>query len=619
MIKQKKPGSTKTRVLKKEKTKTQRSYKTRSNTTKRKTSQNRKSKGIKKTYTLNNKSSKNTLRVIVLGGNEETGGKNMSVIEYNNDIIIIDMGLKFPEDNMHGIDYVIPNISYLKGKEKNIKAVTFTHGHLDHIGAASHLLPQLGNPIVYAPALTAGMLKSRHKEYKNVAPLNIRVIDKSSKIKAGQMEIEFVPVNHSIPDSMAILIHTPVGSLFHTGDYKFDFTPTEGKPSDLGKYALIGEKGLLAMMCDSTDAWNPGHQISEKIVGSELKKIFVNAPKRIIISIVSSNISRIQQIFKIVEELDKLIVLEGRSLSTNVEIAHELGYMKFNPKRVIEAKNIRKYPPEKLVILGTGSQGESNAVLTRVAADDHPYIHFEEDDTVIFSSSVIPGNERSIAKLRDVLYRHGVNIFNYRMMDIHAGGHAKADDHKLMIRLLKPKYFIPVEGSYSFLKPNAMLAEDVGIPKENIFIPDNGQVIEFFKSKQGDKYETQGKITEKRVVVDNVMVDGLGVGDVSNIVMRDRQIMAEDGMFVVIVTIDGQTGSLIGSPDIISRGFVYMKENKELIEGARRKVRGILKKHSSLAPADPNIIKNKIRDDIGLYLFKRTKRRPMVLPVVIEV
>lgn len=575
------------------------------------------SQTTRKTPNQHVRGAENKLKIIMLGGNEEVGGKNMALLEYDNDIILIDMGLKFPDENMHGIDYVIPNISYLKGKEKQIRGVFLTHGHLDHIGAVSHLIPQLGNPTIYTGNFTAAMIKRRHEEYKGMAPLDVKVCDERSKIKAGKMLVQFVPVNHSIPDSYGILVHTPVGSVFHTGDFKFDFSPVDGKPANLGKFAEIGNKGLLALMGDSTGANKPGHQISEAVVGRELEKVFSTADRRIFVGTVASNLSRLIQILQLGEKLGRKIALEGRSINTIVDLAFDLGYLKLNRNIIIDAKEVRKYPAHQVMVVCTGSQGEPNAVLPRIVAGDHPHLSLEADDTVVFSASIIPGNETSLARLLDGIYRHGCKVVNYRMMEIHAGGHAKREDQKLMIRLLKPRYFIPIEGSYAFLAMHAQSAKEVGVKPENIFIADNGQVLEFFKPK--GKPDTMGVLTQKRVVTDAVMVDGLGVGDVSNIVLRDRQVMAEDGMFVIIVTVDSCTGTIIGSPDIISRGFVYMKENRDLIEGARKKIRAIFNKHTKTKAIDTDFIKNKLRDEIGLYLYKQTKRRPMVLPVIIDV
>lgn len=559
----------------------------------------------------------NKLKIMILGGNEEVGGKNMTLIEYENDIILIDMGLKFPEENMHGIDYIIPNISYLKGKEKQIRGVFLTHGHLDHIGAVSHLIPELGNPTIYTGNFTAGMIKRRHEEYKGLAALKVKICDETSKIKAGKLTVEFVPVNHSIPDSFGILVHSPVGSVFHTGDFKFDFSPVDGKPADLGRFSEIGNNGLLALLGDSTGANKPGHQISEAVVGKELEKVFASQDRRIFVGLVSSNLSRTIQILELAEKLGRKVALDGRSMKNIVDLAFELGYIKLNRKIIIEPKDVRKYPPEKVMVLCTGSQGEPNAVLPRIVSGDHPHLSLERGDTVVFSASIIPGNETSLARLLDGIYRHGCKVVNYKMMEIHAGGHANIEDQKLMIRLLKPEYFIPIEGSYAFLAMHAQSAAQVGVKQEKIFIADNGQIIEFFKPK--GKKETIGVLTDKKVMTDAVMVDGLGVGDISHIVLRDRQVMAEDGMFVIILTIDSCSGTMIGNPDIISRGFVYMKENKELIEGARKRIKTIFSKHTKSRKLDPDFLKNKLRDDIGLYLYKGTKRRPMVLPVVIEV
>lgn len=561
------------------------------------------------------------VKIMVLGGCEEVG-RNMSLIEYENDIVIIDMGLQFPEEDMPGIDYIIPNISYLKGKEKNIRGVFITHGHYDHIGAIPHLIPELGNPPMYMGRLTAGIVKKRHEQYRNLAALNITLIDETSSIKAGKMTVEFVRVNHSIPDSFGIVVHTPMGTVLHTGDYKFDFNPVDDKPADLARFAKIGMDGVLALMSDSTSSSSEGYQVSESTVGDELHKVFATSEGRIIIGTFASQLSRVQQIFQLAEKLGKKILLEGRSMNNNVEIAHELGYLKFNPRTLITEKELRKLPPEQIIIIGTGAQGEKNAALMRMATGEHPYLTVQPHDTVIFSSSVIPGNERTIQNLKDILYRCGARVIHYKMMDIHAGGHAKKEDQKLLIRLIQPQYFIPIEANHYLLRMHGETAASVGIPEENIFIPDNGQIMEFHETSRGNTKHVVGKLTEKRANTEYVMVDGLGVGDVSNIVLRDRRVMADDGMFVVIVTIDGQKCELVGSPDIISRGFIYMKENRELIEDARKKIRKVVKsfhKQPKHTHPDINLIKNKLRDEIGQYLYKKTKRRPMVLPVVIEV
>ncbi|MFH1564472.1 MAG: ribonuclease J [bacterium] len=559
---------------------------------------------------------RNRLKVIVLGGLEEVG-RNMTVMEFNDDIIIIDMGMQFPDEDMPGIDYVIPNISYLKGKEKNIKGVIITHGHMDHIGAVPHLMPKLGNPLMYAGRLSAGLMNKRQEEYRDAPKLNIQIVLDGYRARMGNsFQVEFFKINHSIPDSFGLAIKTPVGQIIHTGDYKFDHTPVNDTPADLSKIAQYGSSGVLALMSDSTNAEHPGHQLSEKDIGIDIDKIFEMAEGRIIIGTFASMISRIQLIVDIAEKHGRRILLEGRSMKDNVEIAHKLGYLKFRPNTLINSyEEVKSLPDNKVVVVGTGAQGQQNAFLTRFASGDHRFLAVAPSDLVVFSSSVIPGNERTIQALNDTFYRKGAKVINYQMMDVHAGGHAKAEDAKLMINLIKPKYFIPIEAYHYMLRIHADHAHSIGIPRSNIMVADNGQIMEFYK--QGD--ETIGKLTNKKVPTDYVMVDGLGVGDVSNIVLRDRRMMSEDGMVVIIATLRHKTGELVGNPDIISRGFVYMKESKELIEQTRKKAKKILQDSDKKSPTFEAYTKDKIRNDIGQFLFSKTKRRPMVLPVIIQV
>lgn len=557
-----------------------------------------------------------TLKIMVLGGLEEVG-RNMTVFEYGNDIVIVDMGLQFPEENMPGIDYIIPDITYLEDKTKNIRGVIITHGHYDHIGAVSHLIPKLGNPPIYTAKLTAGLLKKRHQEYKT-APLDIQIIDPDKdRLQLGRFLVEFLRVNHSIPDSFGVILNTPLGTVVHTGDFKIDFSPINDKPIDLNRIAQIGGRGVLALLSDSTDAPHPGYQLSESEITEDLEKIFTQANGRIIVGTFASLINRIQQIITLSEKYGRKVLLEGRSMNSNVEIAHELGYLKIKPGTIVEETEFKKLPDNKLVVLGTGAQGEQSAVLMRIVNKEHRFLSVKPGDSILFSSSVIPGNERTIQNLKDSFYKQGAKVFHYQLLDVHAGGHAKQEDLKLTIRLFKPKYFIPIEANHYMLKIHAELAEELGIPKENIFVASNGQVMEF--SHPRNSRETIGKLTDKKVSTEYVMVDGLGVGDVSNIVLRDRRMMSEDGMFVVITTIKRKTGELVGSPDIISRGFVYMKENKKLIDDSRALVRKICQDKGKDYAADPMEIKNKLRDGIGQFLYKKTKRRPMILPVVIEV
>ena len=559
---------------------------------------------------------KDKLRVMVMGGLEEVG-RNMTMLEYNQEIIIIDMGLQFPEEDMPGIDYIIPNVNYLEGRESWIKGVIITHGHMDHIGAIPHLVPKLGSPPVFTGKLTAGLIKKLSERHPNNPRFDIAEVNEASKLQLGKnFKVEFLRVNHSIPDAFSVIINTPLGTVIHTGDFKIDYTPVNDKPADLNRIAQLGGSGILMLMADSTDSTHSGYQISESSIGDEMSKLIEKISGRVIIATFASQLSRVQKIFELAEKHGRKINLQGRTMQDNVEIAHQIGYLKFHSGTLIEDNELKRYPDNKLIILGTGAQGESSAFLHRVVNKEHRVVELKQGDTVIFSSSVIPGNERTIQNLMDMVVRQGAKVINYRMMDVHAGGHAKQEDLKLMMRLIKPEYFMPIEGSHYMLRAHAELAEQVGIPKNKIFVADNGQVIEFSRDAAG---RTAGRLTDERLPAEYIMVDGLGVGDVSHIVLRDRKVMAEDGMIVIIATIDSATGEPIGNPDIISRGFVYMKENRELIEKTRMKVKKLVKDHDPRTPADDDYIKNKIRNDVGQFLFAQTKRRPMVLPVVIKV
>ena len=552
------------------------------------------------------------LRIIPLGGLEEVG-RNCTVFECGEDLIIVDMGLQFPEEDMPGIDYIIPNLSYLRGKEKNIRGVIITHGHYDHIGGIPHLMGKIGNPVIYTAALTAGIIKKRQEEYRQAPPLKIQIIKKLGECIQLGRNFVFEPfhINHNIFDAFGVLLRTPHGNVVMTGDFKLDATPVNDEPADLDLIASYGTRGVLALMSDSTSAESPGHQLSERQVGEELGKIFATAKGRIIVGTFSSLLTRAQQLITLAEQHGRRVLIVGRSMVQNVELAHKLGYLKIKPGTIIEDKEFKRLPHERVVVVCTGAQGEKNAALMRIANGDDRLVEINKDDVVIFSSSVIPGNERTVQNLKDTLVRKGAKVIHYQMMDVHAGGHAKQEDLKEMMRLLQPKYFIPIHGNRFLLQTHAELAESVGIPKDNIFVADNGQVIEFDASG--------ARLTEETAVTDYVMVDGLGVGDVSHIVLRDRRMLAEDGMFVVIVTIDTKTGELVGNPDIISRGFVYLRESKELIEKARSKVKKMLRDSDPNSPAFKDYVKNRIRNEIGEFLFSQTKRRPMILPVLIEV
>ncbi|PJA92616.1 MAG: ribonuclease J, partial [Candidatus Komeilibacteria bacterium CG_4_9_14_3_um_filter_37_5] len=460
----------------------------------------------------------NKLKIIVLGGNEEVG-RNMTMLEYGPDIIIIDMGLQFPEEDMLGIDYIIPDTTYFEGKENNIRGVFITHAHYDHIGAIPHLIGKLGNPPIFSSDLSLKIIEKRQNDFRSVGKLNTQVVTTNDHVKVGCFEVEFFGVSHNIPTSMGLIIHTPLGIVIHTGDFKLDLNISGDTPTEITKIAKLGDKKVLALLSDSTNAPQSGHQLSEFEIQRNLEDIIRNAPGRLIVGTFASLLGRIQQIIWAAEKCNKKIIIEGFSMKSNVEIAHNLGYLKTEKGTMITTAQMKDFPNNRIVILCTGAQGEDNAVLMRIANKEHRSIGIEKHDTVVFSSSVIPGNERSVQKLKDSLYRQGAEVIHYQMMDIHAGGHAKAEDLKLLLNLVRPQYFIPIEGNHSFLRMHAKIAEQTGIDPKKIFVADNGQVMEFNK--------TGGRLTTTKVPADYVFVDGLGVGDVSTVVLRDRQLMAE--------------------------------------------------------------------------------------------
>jgi ribonuclease J len=552
----------------------------------------------------------NKLRVAVMGGAEEVG-RNMTMLEYGNDIIFIDAGLQFPEEDMPGIDYVIPNMEYFKGKEKNIRGIIITHAHYDHIGAIPHIMPVLHNPPIFSARLTLGIISKRQDDYPDCPKLDLREVDIDGKLKLGDFTVEFIRINHSVPDSLAIVVRTPEGIILHTGDFKFDLEPIGDQVTDFAKLTRIGEEGVLALMADSTNASKQGHQKSETYIGKTIEDIMAKAEGRIMVGTFASNLNRVQQLLWSAENLGRHVVLEGRSMKTNVEIAKQLGYLTVKNDTIIPPHEAVKLPPHKICIVGTGAQGEENASMMRMATGNHRFFSVEPGDMVIFSSSVIPGNERTVQALKDMLIRQGAEIIHYQMMDVHAGGHAQSEDLKLLIRMIKPKYYVPIEGNLHLLYDNAQQALALGWPEENVFLTSNGQVMEFSGG--------EGRLTKEMLPADYVFVDGLGIGDVSEVVLRDRKELAEDGMIVVIVTVDAKNGKLVGQPDVISRGFVYMKENKKLVEDTKKKIDAIVKPHLKNEKPNAVYLKNKLRDGVGDFLFKEIERRPMILPVVVEV
>ena len=554
---------------------------------------------------------KGVLRFLPLGGCGEVT-RSCYVYEYEDDIVIVDMGFQFAEDDMPGIDYVIPNISYLRPKRRNIRGIIITHGHLDHIGAIPYLLEPLGNPPIYATALARGIILKRHDEFPYAPRPKIEIIDPSSKLRLGKFEVEFFHVNHNIPASLGIVLRTPAGTAVHTGDWKFDHTPINEQPADIERIHEIARSGVMLLVSDSTDAAMPGRQMSEREIQKSLDQIFQVAPGRIIAATFSSLLTRIQQLIWLSESYNRKVIFEGRGMKDNVAVAQELGYLKMKSETCITSKDADRYKDKDLTIAATGAQGEDRAALMRIANNEHKTIALKPTDSVIFSSSVIPGNEATVQRLKDILYKRAGKIYHSVTMDIHAGGHAKQDDLSEMIRIMKPQYFIPIHGNYFMLKEHIDLAKAEGVLEQHAIVVEDGEVVEM----------NQSGITKlkEKVAINLVMVDGLGVGDVQEVVLRDRQMLSEDGIFVIIALVDSQSGLVRGSPDIISRGFVYLKESRELLSQTRHVVRKVVEESTTrMPPINWTHIKDNVRERVGSFLFQKTKRRPMVLPVIIEV
>ncbi len=558
------------------------------------------------------KTAKN-LKIIPLGGLGEVG-RNMTLLEYEKKILIIDVGFRMPEENMPGIDFIIPNIDYLKKRKNDILGILFTHGHYDHIGALPYLLEKFykKNLKLFASPLTKGIILKRQGDFKSQPKLKIEEVRNGSIIKLDPFRIEFFRQNHNIPDNLGLFIETPVGNILHTSDFKFDQHPINDLPTDFKKLKSLGERKILLMISDSTGAEEEGHSLSEKEISENLEEIIQKAPGRVIAATFSSLINRIQQIISISEKYKRKVCIEGYSMKTNIEISKGLGYIKAKKGTFIITKAAKNYPDQKITIMCTGAQGEKAAALMRIVNKEHKFIRLKKNDTIIFSSSVIPGNERTVQFMKDEILRQGAKVYHYKMMDIHAGGHAKREELKEMIKIMNPKFFMPNHGQHSMLFAHAELAKKIGIPEKNIIVAENGDII---------------NLNEKRIFIEKgkvpsnyVMVDGLGVGDVGEVVLRDRQMLAKDGMFVIIAIVDKQTGRVRGSPDIISRGFVYLRESKELLRDTRKKVISIINKATGSGGAvNWTYIKNEIRNKIGQFLFSKTQRRPMILPVLIEV
>jgi len=552
------------------------------------------------------------LKVVIIGGCEEVG-RNMTVFEYGNDIVILDMGIQFPEEDMPGIDYIIPNVSYLRGKEKKIKAVIFSHGHLDHIGAAPILLKQLGYPPVVGRNLTLAMIKKRLEDHepgsaKKLKTIQIKTIN--DRLSFGKFKVGFFEIEHSIMDAVGVILGTPAGNVIHPGDWTMSNDQEKNQIVSYNHLNKIPSPKILMLESLGATTFRP-ENVSEKDMYDNLQKLIDTAPGRVIIGTFSSQIKRIGKLMEYAEKIGKKVALDGFSMKMNIEIAQGLGYIKVSKQTLIPINEVGNYPDKKIIVICTGAQGEGNAVLSRIVEDSHRFIKIKKTDTVIFSSSVIPGNERTVQRLKDNLYRKCDNVIHTSIMDVHVSGHSNAENIKEMLRQVRPDFFIPVYGNHFFLKEAAKRAVEIGFPKERIIVPDNGSIIEF----QNKKF----KIATEKADTNYIFVDGLGIGDVSQVVLRDRQVLSEDGMIVIIVQVDRRSGRLVGSPDIISRGFIFLKEHKDLIEATRQKVRDVVNDKDSKTEADADYIKNNIRNGIGQFVFQKTERRPMILPVVIEV
>lgn len=548
------------------------------------------------------------IRLIPLGGLGEVG-KNMMIVEYGDDIIIIDSGVMFPDEEMFGVDLVIPDTSYLNDKKHRIRGILITHGHEDHIGAIPYVLPMLDFPPVYATRLTRGLINVKLKEHKLIEKATIHEITPGVQVELGDCVAEFFRVNHSIPDAVGIVLHTPIGVVVHTGDYKFDHTPIDGLPADFGTLGRIGNEGVLVLMGDSTRIETPGYTPSERVINDSLDKIFANAPGRILLATFASLLSRVQQVIDTAVRYERQVALVGRSMINNVQMAIELGYLNVPKATLIRAEDINKFPPERVVIICTGSQGEPTSALTRIANQDHRLVRIQPSDTVILSATPVPGNEKMVNRTINNLFRQGAEVYYQAIANVHVSGHGAQEELKLMLSLLRPQFFMPVHGEYRQLILHAKLAHSMGISADHIAVAEDGDVIEVTPEAI--------KVVD-HIACGNVFIDGLGIGDVGQIVLRDRQVLAQDGILMAVLTVDKETGQPLAGPDIVSRGFVYMRDAEELLTSARERILESfigLNGHSS----DWAFVKDKIRHTLSEFLYEKTHRRPMILPVVVEV
>lgn len=551
---------------------------------------------------------KEKLKIIPLGGLQEIG-KNITVFEYGDDIVVVDCGLAFPEDDMLGIDLVIPDFTYLEKNQDKIRGLVITHGHEDHIGAIPYLLQKINVPI-YATKLTAGLISHKLEEHRLLKSTKLKIVNQGQTITLGKIRVEFIRSCHSIPDAVALAIHTPAGTVVHTGDFKIDYTPIDDERMDFGRLAELGNKGVLALMSDSTNSERKGYTMSESTVGEVFDKLFFNCTKRIVVATFASNVHRVQQIVNSAVENNRKIAVCGRSMINMISTAMELGYINVPENVFIDIDMIKNYTDDQLVIITTGSQGETMSALTRMAAGEHKKVTITPNDLVIISANPIPGNEKYVAKVIDDLMKIGAEVVYSSLEDIHVSGHACQEEQKLMLSLVRPKYFIPVHGEYRQLIAHSETAKKVGIKPENIFLTTNGRILEL--------NEDEAALTGT-VPFGKIMVDGLGVGDVGNIVLRDRQHLSQDGLIIVVMSMDSATGEIVAGPDVISRGFVYVRESENLMEDVKKMLKEEVRKLEEHGVRDWSTIKSRLKDSLRDYIFAKTKRNPMILPIIMEV
>jgi len=551
---------------------------------------------------------KSKLKLIPLGGLGEIG-KNMMVLEYENDIIVIDAGLMFPEEEMLGIDLVIPDLSYVVERKEKVRGIIITHGHEDHIGALPYLLPQLNNTPVYSTKLTNGLISVKLKERRTRQGVNLKVLETGKELTLGKFKVELFPVCHSIPDAAGVIVRTPEGVIIHSGDFKIDYTPVSGKGTDLSRLATLGAQGVLLLLSDSTYAELPGYTPSEQIVGESLEQVIANAPGRVIVTTFSSLISRVQQVIDAAAKYQRRVFVVGRSMTDTVRISLELGYLTAPEGLLGRIDEVKGLPPDKIVLVTTGSQGEPTSALVRMANRDHRHVHIQRDDTIVLSATPVPGNESLVNRTVDSIFKQGARVMYDKIGKVHVHGHGSQEELKLILSLVKPRYFVPIHGEYRHLSLHARLAESVGINPDNIFVLEDGDVLELTAGSA----RVNGKVGSG-----HVYVDGLSVGDIGGVVLRTRRMLSRDGIVVVIIAVNRQTGKLVGKPDIVTRGFIDTREFKEMMDESRALLAKTLD-HSGGRVAEWSFINTKVKDTLEKFYYQRTKRRPMILPFMVKV